>query len=82
MTTCNTSAPAGSEQTEIKSCWRGSNFCLNCGSQTSMITKEELHVKSRNKAPSVLNFRKKILGPAGPQVFILGSQNKYSRRQN
>ena len=30
---------------------------------------------------SVLHFQKKILGPAGPQVFIFGRQNKHSGRQ-
>ena len=30
---------------------------------------------------SVLDFQKKILGPAGPQVFIFGRQNKYSSLQ-
>ena len=30
---------------------------------------------------SVLHFQEKILGPAGPQVFIFGRQNKYSGRQ-
>ena len=29
---------------------------------------------------SVLNFQKKIVGPAGPQVFIFCRQNKYSGR--
>ena len=29
----------------------------------------------------VLNFQKKILGPAGPQVFSFGRQNKYSSHQ-
>ena len=27
---------------------------------------------------SVLDFQKKMLGPAGPQVFIFGRQNKTS----
>ena len=30
---------------------------------------------------TVLDFQKKILGPAGPQVFIFCRQNKYSGRQ-
>ena len=30
---------------------------------------------------TVLDFREKILGPAGPQVFIFCRQNKYSGRQ-
>ena len=30
---------------------------------------------------AVLDFQKKILGPAGPQVFIFCRQNKYSGRQ-
>ena len=34
-----------------------------------------------NGSSAVLDFRKKILGPAGPQVFIFGRQNKYSSRQ-
>ena len=29
----------------------------------------------------VLDFQKKIVGPAGPQVFIFCRQNKYSGRQ-
>jgi len=29
----------------------------------------------------VLDFQKKMLGPAGPQVFIFGRQNKSSSRQ-
>ena len=29
----------------------------------------------------MLDFQKKILGPAGPQVFIFCRQNKYSGRQ-
>ena len=29
----------------------------------------------------MLDFQKKILGPAGPQVFIFGCQNKYSGHQ-
>ena len=32
-------------------------------------------------ALSVLDFQKKIFGPAGPQVFIFGRQNKYFSRQ-
>ena len=34
-----------------------------------------------NDSSAVLDFQKKILGPAGPQVFIFGHQNKYSSRQ-
>ena len=30
---------------------------------------------------AVLDFQEKILGPAGPQVFIFGRQNKYSSRE-
>ena len=30
---------------------------------------------------AVLDFQKKMLGPAGPQVFIFGRQNKSSSRQ-
>ena len=30
---------------------------------------------------TVLDFQKKILMPAGPQVFIFGRQKKYSSRQ-
>ena len=30
---------------------------------------------------TVLDFQKKILGPAGPQVFIFGRQNKYFSHQ-
>ena len=30
---------------------------------------------------AVLDFQEKILGPAGPQVFIFCRQNKYSGRQ-
>ena len=30
---------------------------------------------------AVLDFQKKIVGPAGPQVFIFCRQNKYSGRQ-
>ena len=29
----------------------------------------------------MLDFQKKIFGPAGPQVFIFGRQNEYSGRQ-
>ena len=29
----------------------------------------------------VLDFQKRILGPAGPQLYIFGRQNKYSCRQ-
>ena len=29
----------------------------------------------------VLDFQKKVVGPAGPQVFIFCCQNKYSGRQ-
>ena len=29
----------------------------------------------------VLDFQKKILGPASPQVFMFGRQNKYSSHQ-
>ena len=40
--------------------------------------------KKVNKKPmwiAVLDFQKKMLGPAGPQVFIFGRQNKSSSRQ-
>ena len=30
---------------------------------------------------TVLDFQKKTLGQAGPQVFIFGCQNKYASRQ-
>ena len=31
---------------------------------------------------AVLDFQKKKIGPAGPQVFIFGRQNKYSGSKN
>ena len=31
---------------------------------------------------SVLDFQKKMFGPADPQVFIFGRHSKYSSRQN
>ena len=33
------------------------------------------------EAKPVVDFQKKILGLAGPQVFIFGRQNKYSSHQ-
>ena len=44
--------------------------------------KSVLHVQFVILLITVLNFQKKILRPAGPQVFIFGRQNKYSSRQN
>ena len=38
-----------------------------------------VHVKRNGDHFAVLDFQKKILGPAGPQVFVFGHQNKYSR---
>ena len=35
----------------------------------------------KDNSSSVLDFQKKIEGPAGPQVFIFCRQNKYSGRQ-
>ena len=37
--------------------------------------------KRHKNLHTVLDFQKKILGPAGPQVFIFCHQNKYSGRQ-
>ena len=34
-----------------------------------------------NALTAVLDFQKKILGPAGPQVFTFCHQNKYSGHQ-
>ena len=36
----------------------------------------EIAEKFRSPHASVLDFQKKMLGPAGPQVFIFGLQNK------
>ena len=49
--------------------------------QKKLLEKAYFIVKTTDPAMAVLYFQKKILGPAGPQVFIFGRQNKSSSRQ-
>ena len=49
--------------------------------KTAYLDLQELVVSDSDSSNAVLDFQKKILGPAGPQVFIFCRQNKYSGRQ-
>ena len=49
--------------------------------QKKLLEKADFIVKTTGLAMAVLDFQKKMLGPAGPQVFIFGRQNKSSSRQ-
>ena len=49
--------------------------------QKKLLEKAYFIVKTTGLAMAVLDFQKKMLGPAGPQVFIFGRQNKSSSRQ-
>ena len=41
----------------------------------------KIKANHHNKIISLLDFQKKMLGSAGPQVFIFGRQDKSSSRQ-
>ena len=47
-------------------------------SEKKLLEKAYFIVKTTGLAMAVLDFQKKMLGPAGPQVFIFGRQNKFS----
>ena len=49
--------------------------------QKKLLGKAYFIVKTTGLAMAVLDFQKKMLGPAGHQVFIFGRQNKSSSRQ-
>ena len=49
--------------------------------QKKLLEKADFIVKTTGLAMAVLDFQKEMLGPAGPQVFIFGRQNKSSSRQ-
>ena len=49
--------------------------------QKKLLEKAYFIVKTTGLAMAVLDFQKKMLGPAGPQVFIFGRQNKSSSSQ-
>ena len=49
--------------------------------QKKLLEKAYFIVKTTGLAMAVLDFQKKMLGPAGPQVFIFGRQTKSSSRQ-
>ena len=49
--------------------------------QKKLLEKAYFIVKTTGLAMAVLDFQKKMLGPAGPQVFIFGRQNKSCSRQ-
>ena len=44
-------------------------------------TSQDTQDKTHHKIISLLDFQKKMLGSAGPQVFIFGWQDKSSSRQ-
>ena len=49
--------------------------------QKKLLEKAYFIVKTTGLAMAVLDFQKKMLGPAGPQVFIFGRQTKSSSCQ-
>ena len=49
--------------------------------QKKLLEKTYFIVKTTGLAMAVLDFQKKMLGPAGPQFFIFGRQNKSSSCQ-
>ena len=58
--------------------------CLESSSTRSRTLNESSFQYGANTVDNCFQcstFRKKIWGPAGPQVFIFGRQNKYSDRQ-